>query len=31
VLRHPQLGERRQTVTITTQGTARFGVDLRKQ
>jgi hypothetical protein len=31
VLRHPQLGERHQTVTITTQGTARLGVDLRKQ
>jgi hypothetical protein len=27
VLRHPQLGERRRTVTITTQSTVRLGVD----
>jgi hypothetical protein len=31
VLRHPQLGERRERVTITTRQPARLGVDLRKK
>ncbi len=31
VLRHPQLGERRQTVMVTLREPARLGVDLRKQ
>ena len=30
VLRHPQLGERRQSITVTTKAPARVGVDLRK-
>lgn len=31
VFRHPELGERRETVTITTQQPARLGVDLRRK
>jgi hypothetical protein len=31
VLRHPEFGERRERVTITTKGTARLGVDLRRK
>jgi hypothetical protein len=31
VLRHPELGERRERVTITTKGPARLGVDLRRK
>ena len=30
VFRHPQLGERRQTVTVKAQTPARIGIDLRK-
>ena len=30
VFRHPQLGERRQTVTVKAQTVARIGIDLRK-
>ena len=30
VFRHPQLGERRQTITVKAQTTARIGIDLRK-
>jgi hypothetical protein len=30
LFRHPQLGERHETVVVTLQGTARLGVDLRK-
>jgi PEGA domain len=31
IFRHPELGERRETVVVTVQGTARLGVDLRKK
>jgi hypothetical protein len=31
VFRHPELGERHETVVVTVQGTARLGVDLRKR
>jgi hypothetical protein len=31
VLRHPELGERRERVTVTTKGPARLGVDLRRK
>jgi hypothetical protein len=31
VFRHPQLGERHETLVVTLQGTARLGVDLRKK
>jgi len=31
VFRHPELGERRETLVVTTQQTARLGVDLRKK
>ena len=31
VFRHPDLGERKETVTVTTLAPARLGVDLRKQ
>jgi hypothetical protein len=31
IFRHPELGERRETIVVTTQGTARLGVDLRKK
>jgi hypothetical protein len=31
ILRHPQLGERRATITVSTKQTARLGVDMRKR
>ena len=31
IFRHPQLGERHETVVVTLQGTARLGVDLQKE
>lgn len=31
VLRHPELGERRETVTVTLRGPARLGVDMRRK
>jgi hypothetical protein len=31
IFRHPDLGERRETIVVTTQQTARLGVDLRKK
>ena len=31
IFRHPQLGERHETVVVTVQGTVRLGVDLRKK
>jgi hypothetical protein len=31
IFRHPDLGERRETIIVTVQGTARLGVDMRKR